>query len=128
MTTKRSYIEIVFLLSSPSVRNYYHNPSIRDVVEFCVHVATSAEKIIAMKERLVEYIEEKYHWYLSPLFIFKEVEELNRVRIAIWLTHKMNHQDMGVRWVRRAHLVEEFVRFFQKLDIQYRLFPFDINV
>ena len=56
------------------------------------------------------------------------MEELNRVRIAIWLTHRMNHQDMGERWVRRAQLVEELVRIFRELDIQYRLFPVDINV
>ena len=76
------------------------------------------------------YIEEKKkdHWYLAPSFIFKDVEELNRLRIAIWLTHKMNHQDMGERWMRRAHLVEELVRIFRELDLQYRLFPLDINV
>ncbi|KAK0600430.1 hypothetical protein LWI29_014887 [Acer saccharum] len=101
-----------------------------DAVEFCVHLSTPAQKIIAMKGRIIEIIEEKKkdHWYLAPSFIFKDVEELNRLRIAIWLTHKMNHQDMGERWMRRAHLVEELVRIFRELDLQYRLFPLDINV
>ncbi|KAK3198561.1 hypothetical protein Dsin_021976 [Dipteronia sinensis] len=118
------------VLATKPISNYYRSPDMGDAVEFCVHLSTPAEKIIAMKERIIEYIEEKKkdHWYPSPLFIFKDVEELNRVRLAIWLTHKMNHQDMGERWVRRAHLVEELVRIFQELDIQYRLFPVDINV
>ncbi|TXG66662.1 hypothetical protein EZV62_007937 [Acer yangbiense] len=118
------------VLATKPISNYYRSPDMGDAVEFCVHISTPAEKIIAMKERIIEYIEEKKkdHWYPSPLFIFKDVEELNRVRIAIWLTHKMNHQDMGERWVRRAQLVEELVRIFRELDIQYRLFPVDINV
>ena len=62
------------------------------------------------------------------MIIFKDVEELNRVRIAVWLTHTMNHQDMGEKWERRALLVEEMVKIFQELDIEYRLYPIDINV
>lgn len=60
--------------------------------------------------------------------IFKDVEELNRLKIAVWLTHRMNHQDMGERWSRRSLLVEEMVKIFRELDIQYRLLPIDINV
>ncbi|KAK0599614.1 hypothetical protein LWI29_006967 [Acer saccharum] len=118
------------VLATKPISNYYRSPDMGDAVEFSVHISTPAENIIAMKERIIEYIEEKKndHWYPSPLFIFKDVEELNRVRIAIWLTHRMNHQDMGERWVRRAQLVEELVRIFRELDIQYRLFPVDINV
>ncbi|KAI9187540.1 hypothetical protein LWI28_029224 [Acer negundo] len=99
------------VLATKPISNYYRSPDMGDAVEFCVHISTPAEKIIAMKERIIEYIEEKKkdHWYPAPLFIFKDVEELHRLRIAIWLTHKMNHQDMGERWVRRAHLVEELL-------------------
>lgn len=70
----------------------------------------------------------KDHWYPQPMIIFKELEELNKVRIAVWLTHKMNHQDMGEKWSRRALLVEEMVKIFKELDIQYRLYPIDINI
>jgi hypothetical protein len=59
--------------------------------------------------------------------IFKDVEELNRLKIAIWLTHRMNHQDMGERWSRRSLLVEEMAKIFREVDIQYRLLPIDIN-
>lgn len=62
------------------------------------------------------------------MIILKEVEELNRMRFAVWLTHRMNFQDMGEKWARRALLLEEMVRIFQELDIQYRLLPIDINV
>lgn len=75
------------------------------------------------------YIEHKSdHWYPDPMIIFKELEELNRVRIAVWLTHRMNHQDMGERFTRRALLIEEMVKIFNDLDIEYRLYPININV
>ena len=48
--------------------------------------------------------------------------------MAVWLTHKMNHQNMGERWERRARLAEEMVNIFKELDMQYRLLPIDINV
>lgn len=62
------------------------------------------------------------------MIIFKDAEDLNRVRIAVWLTHRMNHQDMGERFSRRSLLLEEMVKIFKELDIQYRLLPVDINV
>ncbi|KAE8691844.1 Light-regulated zinc finger protein 1, putative isoform 1 [Hibiscus syriacus] len=75
------------------------------------------------------YIELKSdHWYQDTMIVFKELEVLNRVRIAIWVTHRMNHQDMGERFTRRALLLEELVKIFNDLDIKYRLYPIDINV
>jgi hypothetical protein len=62
------------------------------------------------------------------MIIFKDAEDLTRVRIAVWLTHRMNHQDMGERFVRRSLLLDEMMRIFRELDMQYRLLPLDINV
>ncbi|XP_030514716.1 mechanosensitive ion channel protein 6-like [Rhodamnia argentea] len=117
------------VLATKAISNYYRSPDMGDAVEFCVHISTPAEKIAMMKQRIISYIENKKdHWYPAPMFIFKDVEELNRLRIAVWLTHRMNHQDMGEKWARRAILVEEMVKIFRELDIQYRLLPLDINI
>jgi hypothetical protein len=35
---------------------------------------------------------------------------------------------MGERFIRRSLLVEELMKIFKDLDIQYRLMPLDINV
>ncbi|XVF04422.1 hypothetical protein REPUB_Repub05bG0081200 [Reevesia pubescens] len=117
------------VLATKAIQNYYRSPDMGDGVEFCVHVKTPAEKIGLMKQRILRYIEHRSdHWYPDPMIIFKELEELNRVTIAVWLQHRMNHQDMGERWTRRALLVEEIVKIFNDLDIKYRLYPIDINV
>ncbi|MBA0843963.1 hypothetical protein Goarm_001100, partial [Gossypium armourianum] len=95
------------VLATKAIHNYHRSPDMGDAVEFCIHVKTPAEKIGLMKQRIMSYIEHKSdHWYPDPMIIFKELEELNRVRIAIWLTHRMNHQDMGERFTRRALLIE----------------------
>ncbi|KAF4359332.1 mechanosensitive ion channel protein 6 [Cannabis sativa] len=116
-------------LATKAVNNFYRSPDTGDGVEFCIHVATPAEKIAAMKQRITNYVESKVeHWYPAPMIIMKDLEELNRVRMAVWLCHKMNHQDMGERYSRRSLLIEEMVKTFRELDIQYRLLPIDINV
>ncbi|PRQ34618.1 putative mechanosensitive ion channel MscS [Rosa chinensis] len=125
-------IKIVYpnsTLSTLPINNFYRSPDTGDAVEFCVHISTPQDKIAVMKQRMISYIEsKKEHWYPQVQIVLKDVEELNKMRYALWLTHKMNFQDVGEKWERRALLLEEMVRIFQELDIQYRLLPIDINV
>lgn len=117
------------VLATKAIGNYYRSPDMGDAVEFLIHLATPAEKIVIVKQRINSYIENKKdHWYPSPMIIFKDAEDLTRVRIAVWLTHRMNHQDMGERFVRRSLLLDEMMRIFRELDMQYRLLPLDIIV
>ncbi|KAK4377377.1 hypothetical protein RND71_003673 [Anisodus tanguticus] len=100
-----------------------------DTVDFTVHIATPAEKIAAMKQRITSYIENKKdHWYPSPSVVLMNLEDLNRLKLSVWIRHRINHQDMREKWLRRAQLVEEMVKIFKELDIEYRLYPIDINV
>lgn len=112
------------VLSTMRISNYYRSPDMGDEILFCIHVATPAEKVA-----FCSYIEnKKEHWYPSPLIVFKDMQELNMVKMAIWMNHRMNHQNAGEKWTRRGLLVEEMVKIFKDLDIQYRMHPFDINV
>jgi len=75
------------------------------------------------------YIERKNEqWHVAPMVIMKDVEDLNKVNMSVWLTHKMNYQDMKERWNRRAELIEEMMKVLKELDIEYRLLPIDVNV
>ncbi|KAJ6739297.1 MECHANOSENSITIVE ION CHANNEL PROTEIN [Salix koriyanagi] len=58
----------------------------------------------------------------------EEVVDLNKLMVAVWMRHRMNHQDMAEKNKRRALLIEEMVIIFSEIDIQYRLFPIDINI
>ncbi|KAL8139369.1 hypothetical protein V2J09_005390 [Rumex salicifolius] len=96
-----------YILFMKPIGNFNRSPDMGDAVEFCCHIE---------------------HWYPNPMIILKDVERFETLRIAIWLQHRMNHQDMGERWGRRALLVEECVKIFRELDIEYRVLPWNINV
>uniref|UniRef100_A0A5B7C696 Mechanosensitive ion channel protein n=1 Tax=Davidia involucrata TaxID=16924 RepID=A0A5B7C696_DAVIN len=116
-------------LATKPISNYYRSPDMGDSVDFYVHIATPSEKIAIMKQRIISYIENKKdHWYSSPTVVLMNLEELNKLKMSVWLRHRMNHQDMGEKWSRRALVVEEMVKIFKELDIEYRLLPLDINI
>lgn len=75
------------------------------------------------------YVENnKEHWHHSPMVIVKDVEDMNKVNLSVWLVHRMNFQNTAERWSRRALLVEEMIRVFKELDIEYRMLALDVNV
>lgn len=82
-----------------------------------------------MATAIFSYVESKSdHWYPAPMIVLRDMEDMNRLKISVWLSHRMNFQDMGERWVRRALLVEEMIKTFKDLDIEYRMLPVDVNV
>ncbi|GMN34878.1 hypothetical protein TIFTF001_004957 [Ficus carica] len=105
------------------------SPDMGDVVDFCVHISTPMEKISTMKERIKRYIESRSdHWHPDPMLIMRDMEDLNKLKFSVWLTHRMNYQDIGERGTRRALLVEEMIKVFRGLDIEYRMLPLDVIV
>ncbi|PIN18013.1 putative mechanosensitive ion channel [Handroanthus impetiginosus] len=117
------------VLSTKPINNYYRSPDMGDAIDFCIHISTPGEKIALMKERITRYVDNRSdHWYPAPMIVMRDVEDMNRLKFSVWLSHKMNHQDMGERWARRALLVEEMVKTFRDLDIEYRMLPQDVNV
>ncbi|CAD5323092.1 unnamed protein product [Arabidopsis thaliana] len=117
------------VLGTKPIANYYRSPDMGDAVEFCVHIATPPEKITAIKQRILSYVDNKKdYWYPAPMIVFLSMDDLNSVKIAVWLTHRMNHQDMGERYIRRGLLLEEVGKTCRELDIEYRLYPLNINV
>jgi hypothetical protein len=62
------------------------------------------------------------------MVIMREVIDMNKLMMSVWLTHRINYQDIKERWIRRALLVEEMIKVFRELDIEYRMLPLDVNV
>ncbi|KAL9999576.1 putative mechanosensitive ion channel MscS, LSM domain superfamily [Helianthus debilis subsp. tardiflorus] len=117
------------VLATMPIANYHRSPDMGDAIDFCIHVSTPTEKVAKMKDMITSYVEDKSeHWQPGPMIVLRDVEDLNRLKISIWLSHRMNFQDMGERWKRRALLVEELIKIFKDLDIEYRMLPMDINV
>ncbi|KAI4316999.1 hypothetical protein L6164_024914 [Bauhinia variegata] len=117
------------VLSTKPISNYQRSPDMGDIIDFCIHISTPIEKVSTMKERIIEYIERKNeHWHPEPMVIIRDVQDLNKLNMSVWLTHRMNFQDNKERWSRRTQLVEEMIKIFKQLDVEYRLLPLDVNV
>ncbi|CAH2051510.1 unnamed protein product [Thlaspi arvense] len=117
------------LLWMKAIHNYNRSPDMGDEVQCCLHITTPPEKIAAIKQRISSYIDSKpEYWYPKADIIVKDVENLDIIRLAIWPCHKINHQNMGEKFTRRALLVEEVIKILLELDIQHRFPPLDINV
>ncbi|XXG40392.1 hypothetical protein AAC387_Pa01g1120 [Persea americana] len=117
------------LLSTQPISNYYRSPDMGEAIDFCVHVSTSLEKIGIMRERVKGWIEgKKEHWYPNPMIVMKDVVDMNKLQFAVWSRHRMNHQNMGERWARRSCLVEQMIKIFRELDIEFRMLPVDVNL
>ncbi|KAL8126386.1 mechanosensitive ion channel protein 6-like [Apium graveolens] len=117
------------VLSNKPISNYYRSPDMGDAIDFCIHISTPVEKIAMMKKKITSYIEKKSdHWYPAPMIVLRDIEDMNRLKISLWLSHRINFQDMGERWVRRALVVEEMIKIFKELEIEFRMLPLDVNV
>ncbi|CAL5335797.1 unnamed protein product [Camellia sinensis] len=117
------------ILSTKPISNYYRSPDMGDSIDFCVHIATPIEKIAIIRQRIISYVESKKdHWYPSLLVVPMDLVGLNDLKLSVWLTHRMNHQDMGKKWLRRAFVTKEMIKIFKELDMEYCLLPLDINI
>ncbi|KAA8528788.1 hypothetical protein F0562_036143 [Nyssa sinensis] len=117
------------LLATKPISNYFRSPDMGESVDFSIHISTPTEKIVIMKKRIIQYIESRSdHWHQGPTVNIRDLEDMNRLKIVVWVTHRMNHQNMGERWARRGLLIEEMIKIFRGLDIEYRMLPLDMNV
>ncbi|KAJ4784698.1 Mechanosensitive ion channel family protein [Rhynchospora pubera] len=117
------------VLSLKPISNYYRSPDMGDAIDFSIHVATPVEKLAMMKEKIIKFIENKKElWYPNPRVVLRDVDDTNRLKVTIWLRHRMNFQNMAVRFERREAVVAEMIRALRELDIEYRMLPVDVNL
>uniref|UniRef100_A0A5B7BL62 Mechanosensitive ion channel protein n=1 Tax=Davidia involucrata TaxID=16924 RepID=A0A5B7BL62_DAVIN len=117
------------ILATKPIGNYFRSPDMADTVDFSIHISTPMEKIAIMKKRIIRYIESRSdHWHQTPTVNIRELEDMNRLKMVVCVTHRMNHHKMVERWSRRTLLVEEMIKVFRELDIEYRMLPLDMNV
>ena len=62
------------------------------------------------------------------MFIMRDVIDMNKLMMSVWPAHRLNYQDMKERFLRREGLLEEMIKVFKELDIEYCLPPVDVNV
>ncbi|KAL6008568.1 hypothetical protein ACLOJK_034081 [Asimina triloba] len=120
---EKIYYPNAVLLTKP-ISNFYRSPEMGDSVEFTIDFLTSVETFNAMKKAIQAYIESKpKHWQSKHSVVVKEIENVNKMKIGLYVLHTMNHQNYGEKSSRRSELVFELKKIFESLGIKYNLLP-----
>ncbi|XP_076942182.1 mechanosensitive ion channel protein 8-like [Bidens hawaiensis] len=117
-------------LATRAISNHYRSPDMWDSIDFFIHITTPPETIAVMKQRITNFIENKRdHYYPNEITaVSLRLEDISKIRLHMWWRHKINFQDMGERYIKRGAVIDEMVRIFKEHDIEYRLYPLDINI
>ncbi|KAJ7979268.1 Mechanosensitive ion channel protein [Quillaja saponaria] len=117
------------VLATKPISNFYRSPEMSDIVEFAVSLSTSIESIGALKARIKAYLESKpQHWRPAHNVIVKEIENVNTMKMALYVTHTINFQNTGDKNSRRSDLVLELKKIFEDLNIKFRLLPQEVHL
>ncbi|KAK4270543.1 hypothetical protein QN277_023566 [Acacia crassicarpa] len=116
------------LLTKP-ISNFRRSPDMADVVEFTVDASTSMDNITSLKKAIQTYIESKpKYWNPKHVVIVKEIENMDKMKMALCVQHTINHQNFGERNSRRSELLLELKKIFESLGIKYRLLPQEVHL
>ncbi|KAK6147654.1 hypothetical protein DH2020_018566 [Rehmannia glutinosa] len=131
------------VLATKPISNFNRSPEMMgDAVEFAVDFSTSVESIAALRAKIKGKPGMKldvlgtdsvgkisavtYGWDTSPEV--KEIVDVNKMIMALYVTHTINFQNAGERGNRRSDLVFELKKFFEELGIKYSLLPQEIQI
>ncbi|XP_051151357.1 mechanosensitive ion channel protein 10-like [Andrographis paniculata] len=117
------------VLATKPISNFYRSPDMSDALEFSIDFKTPVEKIGALKEKIKKYLEKNpQHWHPNHNVVVKEIENVNKIKMAVYFNHTMNFQDFAERNRRRSGLVLEVKQIFEDLNIGYDLLPQQVNL
>ncbi|XP_062098459.1 mechanosensitive ion channel protein 10-like [Humulus lupulus] len=116
------------LLTKP-ISNFRRSPDMADAVEFAIDFNTPLDDIVQLKKAIQTYIESKpKQWNPKHSVLVKEIENVNEMKMGLYVQHTMNHQNYGEKSSRRSELVFELKRIFQTLRIKYHLLPQEVRL
>ncbi|KAI6682018.1 hypothetical protein NL676_035899 [Syzygium grande] len=117
------------VLATKPVSNFYRSPEMSDSVEFTIDFSTSIESIGDMKAKIKEYLESKpQYWRPGHSVLVKEIEDVNKMKMGLYVTRTIYFQRSGDRSSRRCELVLELKKIFEEVVIAYRLLPQEVHL
>lgn len=68
------------------------------------------------------------HWRPAHNVVVKDIEDVNKMKMALYVTHTINFQNYGDKNSRRSELVLELKKIFEEVKIGYHLLPQEVQV
>ncbi|XP_042002027.1 mechanosensitive ion channel protein 10-like isoform X1 [Salvia splendens] len=118
------------ILATKAISNYNRSPEMMgDAVEFAVDFSTSVESLASLRAKIKGYLESKpQQWSPHHSMQVKEIVDVNKMIIALYVTHTINFQNVGEAGNRRSDLVVELKKILEELGIKYRLLPQEVQI
>ncbi|CAE6097444.1 unnamed protein product [Arabidopsis arenosa] len=117
------------VLATKPISNYFRSPDMGETVEFSISFSTPVSKIAHLKERIAEYLEQNpQHWAPVHTVVVKEIENMNKLKMALYSDHTITFQENRERNLRRTELVLNIKRILEDLHIDYTLLPQEVNL
>nr|WGO49544.1 mechanosensitive ion channel protein A016040 [Torenia fournieri] len=118
------------VLATKPISNFNRSPEMMgDAVEFAVDFSTSVESIAALKAKIKAYLESKpQQWSPNHSVQIKEIVDVHKMVMALYVTHTINFQNSAERGNRRSDLVFELKKMLQELGIKFSLLPQQVQV
>lgn len=78
---------------------------------------------------MIRYIEKNPQlWHPNHSVIVKEIENVNKLKMALIFNHTINFQDFGEKNKRKSEIVLEMKKIFEELAIGYYLLPQEVHL
>ncbi|KAJ7966374.1 Mechanosensitive ion channel protein [Quillaja saponaria] len=117
------------VLATKPISNYYRSPDMFDSVEFSIDFTTPMERIGELKKKMKKYLERNpHHWHPNHGVLVKEIDNVNKIKMALYVNHTMNFQEWGEKNRRRTELVIELKKIFEELNIRCSLLPLAVHL
>ena len=68
------------------------------------------------------------HWRPGHNVLVKEIEDVNKMKMGLYVTHIINFQNYGDKNSQRSELVLELKKFFEEFGIKYHLLPQEVHL
>lgn len=80
-------------------------------------------------DKICRYLESRpQHWRPNHNVVVKDIENVNKLKMALYVTHTINFQNYGEKSNRRSELVLELKKIFEDLNIKYHLLPQEVHL
>ncbi|KAF2287159.1 hypothetical protein GH714_038507 [Hevea brasiliensis] len=117
------------ILALKPISNLYRSPPMSECVEFAISLRTSMEIINDLQDNIKRYLESNpRRWRAEHSLQFKEIEDVNKMKVALFVNHTINFHYFSKRAKRRSELVLQMKQIFEELKIEYNLLPQQVNL
>lgn len=118
------------VLASKVISNFNRSPEkMGDNVTFDIDVSTPCEVIQALRDRIKEHIlKTPEHWHPDHSVQIKEIENMNKMKMVLFVNHKMNFQEYLEKMNRKTTLMLALKQIFEDLNIKYHLLPQEVQL